>query len=75
MTRTTLELDDGVLRELKRRQRQSGQSIGQLASELLAAAMREPTPARQPIRWRSASMGSKIDIDYKEGLRRAIDGA
>ncbi len=75
MPRTTLDLDAGVMRELKRRKRESGQSIGQLASELLASAMREPRREGQPLRWRAASMGARIDLDDKEAVRRTMDGA
>ena len=75
MTRTTLDLDASVLRELKRRKRSSGQSIGQLASELLAGAMREPAPAPRALRWRSARMGAHIDLEDKEAVRRATENA
>lgn len=74
MPRTTIDLDAGVLRELKRRKR-SGQSLGKLASELLAGALREPAsaPKRPALRWRSARMGARIDLEDKEALRRAAD--
>jgi hypothetical protein len=76
MPRTTLDLDAGVLRELKRRRRQSGRSIGQIASELLSGALQQsvlPAP-KEPMRWRSAPMGAKVDVEDKEALRRALDG-
>lgn len=73
MTRTTIDLDAAVLRELKRRKRTSGQSIGQLASELLAGALGEPGPPRPTMRWRSARMGARVDLEEKEAVRRAID--
>jgi hypothetical protein len=74
MPRTTIDLDAGVLRELKRRKR-SGQSLGQLASELLAGAMHKSAtaPTRPALRWRSAPMGARIDLEDKEAVRRAID--
>ena len=76
MPRTTLDLDAGVLRQLKRRKR-SGQSLGQLASELLAGALHEPAtePARPALRWRSAHMGARVDLDDPEAVRRAADSA
>ena len=74
MTRTTIDLDAAVLRELKRRKRSTGQSMGQLASELLAGALREPAPSRPALRWRSARMGARIDLDDKEAVRRATEG-
>jgi hypothetical protein len=73
MPRTTIDLDATVLRELKRRKRRSGQSLGQLASELLAAALREPARDRTTFRWRSGPMRARIDLADKEALRRAVD--
>ena len=77
MPRTTLDLDASVLRELKRRKRGSGRSIGQIASELLVGALRrteEPgTPEGIGARWRSTRMGARVDLEDKEALRRAID--
>jgi len=78
MPRTTLDLDAPVLRELKRRKRTSGRSIGQIASELLAGALQEPQRAPRkhaPVRWRSARMGARVDLEDKEALRRALDEA
>jgi hypothetical protein len=76
MPRTTIDLDAGVLRDLKRRKR-TGQSLGQLASELLAGALHEPTsaPSRRALRWRSANMGARIDLEDKEAVRRATDAS
>ena len=75
MSRTTIDLDAAVLRELKRRKRSTGQSLGQLASELLAAALRGPAPARPALRWRSARMGARIDLEDPEAVRRATESA
>jgi hypothetical protein len=78
MPRTTLDLDASVLRELKRRKRTSGRSIGQLASELLAGALQEPGRAprkRTALRWRSGRMGARVDLEDKEAVRRALDQA
>jgi len=77
MARTTLDLDAAVLRELKRRKRGSGKSLGQLASELLAGALHEPAPApaRATLHWRSARMGARVDLDDPEAVRRATEGA
>jgi len=75
MPRTTIDLDAGVLRELKRRRRESGQSIGQIASELLTGALKPSNgPRNDPVRWRSAKMSARVDLDDKEALRRALDG-
>ena len=75
MTRTTLDLDAGVLRALKRRKQKTGQSLGNLASELLAGALREVPAEPGPITWRSARMGARVDLDDKEAVRRAVEGS
>jgi hypothetical protein len=75
MPRTTIDIDATVLRELKKRQRLEGKTLGVLVSELLASALRrdEPeTPA--PFRWASRSMGPRVDLEDAEALRRALDG-
>lgn len=76
MPRTTLDLDATVLRELKRRKRASGRSIGSIASELLAKALHEPDAngaAPSPMRWKSAQMSARVDLDDKEAVRRALE--
>ena len=76
MPRTTIDLDAGVLRELKRRKGRDGRSLGQLISELLATALAasDKTP-RTSFAWHSADMGARLDLDDKEALRRALDDA
>ncbi|HET8570334.1 MAG TPA: antitoxin [Candidatus Limnocylindria bacterium] len=73
MPRTTIDIDPAVLAELKRRTRHSGQSLGQLASDLLAAALNERPPDRTKLSWRSAPMRARVDLPDKEALRRALD--
>ena len=77
MTRTTIDLDPAVLRELKRRKRGSGRSIGQIASELLARALRDAggseTQTPNDVRWRSARMVARVDLEDKEAVRSALD--
>jgi hypothetical protein len=73
MPRTTIDLDPHVLRELKRRKR-PGQSLGQLASELLSGALAdEVRPAPSHFHWRSARMEARVDLEDKEAVRRAVD--
>ena len=74
MPRTTIDIDAAVLRELKRRQRKEGKSLGQLVSELLAGSLRregeEPAP---PFTWATRPMQALIDLEDKEALHRALD--
>lgn len=77
MPRTTIDLDPTVLRELKRRARREGKSLGRLASEVLSAALEQgPAPERQPpLAWTSRPMGALVDLDDKEAVRRALEGS
>lgn len=76
MARTTLDIDPSVLRELRRRGECEHKSMGQVASELLATALAradQGVPIRS-FRWRTADLGvPHVDLEDKEGLRRALD--
>ncbi|MDW8468082.1 MAG: hypothetical protein RML56_02725 [Burkholderiales bacterium] len=57
--RTTLDVDDAVLKDLKRRQRREGKPLGRLVSGLLAVALAQEkrggkTSAPQPFGWQCA---------------------
>lgn len=54
--RTTIDLDDDILRALKRRQREERKTLGQLASELLAQALAAEPPPNVDIRWSTADL-------------------
>ena len=73
--RTTLDIDDPVLRELKRRQRAEGKSLGKVASELLARALTEPGEAKPvpKFEWIAQAMGARVDLADKEALYQAMD--
>ena len=75
MARTTIDIDPSVLRDLKRRQKREGKSLGRLVSELLAVAMTDavekPLP---PFEWTSKDMGVGVDLEDKEAVRRALEG-
>jgi plasmid stability protein len=76
MSRTTLDVDPTVLRELRLRAGREGKSMGQVASEVLAIALREggpkPTPAFE---WRSDDLGRPlVDLEDKEAILAILDG-
>lgn len=73
MPRTTLDIDPSVLTQLRRRGRDQGKSMGQVASEILAAGLEKPhEPA--PFRWKTHNLGKpKVDLEDKEALRRALE--
>jgi hypothetical protein len=74
VTRTTIDIAEPVLRELKARQRRDGRTLGALASELLAQAMAEDAGVEQPLRWRTRDMGESIDLEDKDALWAVLDG-
>ena len=78
MPRTTVDIDPTVLRELKRRQRREGKTLGRLVSELLSSALEQanaaaPPPA--PLAWSSRAMGARVDLEDREAVRRAMEGS
>ncbi len=76
MTRTTLDLDPGVLRDLKKRQKRENKSLGQLVSELLVGPLTAGAQVQPPARefhWISKDMGLLVDLEDKEAVRRALE--
>jgi hypothetical protein len=75
MARTTIDVDAVVLRELKKRARSERKSLGRVASELLAQALRaDPTGEPRQLEWSSAPMVARVDLEDKEALRQALEG-
>ena len=74
--RTTVDLDDPILRELKRVQKQENKTLGQLVSELVAAglaARRKPAGQQAPFTWIHRPMHARVDLRDKDALYRALD--
>ena len=77
MSRTTLNIDTPLLRELKRLQEREGRTMGELVSELLAEALairREgAVPRRADLEWFSKPMKARVDLEDKEALYALLD--
>jgi hypothetical protein len=75
MPRTTIDIDAPILRDLKRRQKREGKSLGRLVSDLLAEALHRSRDVRRdsPFRWLSRSMRAQIDLTDKEAVYEALD--
>lgn len=75
MPRTTLDLDASVLDQLRQRAQAEQKSMGQVASERLAASLQdEGAPEPEPFVWPSQSMGRpRIDLNDKDALWRVLD--
>ena len=75
--RTTINLDAMIVKELKRRSKGAGKSMGQLASELLATSLREQTGRpRNPggLTWIAKDLGRPlVDLEDKDAVRALID--
>jgi hypothetical protein len=73
MPRTTLDLDDAVLHELKRRRDHEHKPLGVIASELLAQAFRREPVDERPLAWTAAPLGARVDIDDKDAVWSVLD--
>lgn len=73
MTRTTLDLDPVVLRQLRSRQRREGKTLGQLTSELLARALHDTDVASAPrLQWTTADLRPLVDLDDKDAVASVL---
>ncbi len=76
--RTTIDLDPSVVKELKRRSKVAGKSMGRLASELLATSLREREGLREAqtdLEWIARDLGRPlVDLEDKEAMRAVLDG-
>ena len=74
--RTTVDIDDPILKDLKKIQEKEGKSLGRLISDLLAQAIgerRSPKASTRPARWISKAMGARVDIADREALYAAME--
>lgn len=75
--RTTIDIDDPILKEIRRLQRREGKSMGRLVSDLLARSLAESRSASaEPMpsfRWIARSMRARIDLADKHALLDAMD--
>jgi hypothetical protein len=74
--RTTIDIDDPILKEVKKLQQIEGKSLGRLISELLAQALqarRAATKTPASPRWFSRAMGARVDLLDKDALYAALE--
>ena len=73
--RTTLDIDDPILREVKALHERESRSMGAIVSELLAEALarRHSSRARPSFRWTSRNMKALLDVSDKEAVYAALD--
>jgi hypothetical protein len=77
--RTTVDIDDPILKEVKALQAKQGKSLGRLISDLLARALhqerRSASQERRQPTWICRAMGARIDLADKEALYAAMEGS
>ena len=74
--RTTIDIDDPILKDLKRLQEREGKSLGRLVSDLLAqalAASKRPQDGASPFRWATRPMVARVPLQDKHALLDAMD--
>ena len=71
--RTTVDIDDLILREVKAVQETEGRSLGAVVSELLADALarRRAAQNRPVFRWTSRPMKALVDLADKDAVYAA----
>ena len=74
--RTTLDIDEPILAELKRRGRNQHKPLGQVVSELVATALHTgetQAPAAPAFTWVAKPMRAKVDLADHDALLDAMD--
>lgn len=75
MPRTTIDIAEPLLREIKGLQKKEGRSLSKIVSELLAEGLAQRRSGRSSARlqWVSRSMQALVDLHDKEALFEALD--
>ena len=75
MARTTIDIDDPILKEIKAIQKREGRSMGKIVSQLLAEALVKQKAKAPPPRfkWISRPMRSMVDLSDKDEVYRILD--
>ncbi|MGE0043344.1 MAG: antitoxin [Vicinamibacterales bacterium] len=74
--RTTIDIDDPILREIKAIQQKERRSMGAVVSELLADALARRRSGREhpAFGWTSRPMNALVDLSDKDAVHTALDG-
>ena len=73
--RTTVDIDDPILREVRAIHEKEGRSMGAVVSELLADALarRRASRVRPTFCWTSRPMKALVDLADKDAVYAALD--
>ena len=75
MARTTIDIDNPILNEIKNLQKKDGRSIGKIVSQLLAEALDQhnTTIKAHRLKWASRPMGALLDPSDKDPIYKFLD--
>jgi hypothetical protein len=76
--RTTVDIDEPVLKELKRLTQREGRALGRVVSDLLAESLgrrRTARPTAPVFAWTSRPMDARVDLADKDAVRAALDAS
>ena len=74
--RTTIDIDDPILKELRRLQVRDGKTLGRLVSDLLAESLsrrKRGRPHRPAFRWTAKPMGARVDLADRDAVLDAME--
>ena len=76
--RTTVDIDEPVLREVKRLTRREGKALGRVVSELLAESLgrrRDQAPCVPAFVWTTRRMDARVDLADKDAVQAVLDAS
>jgi hypothetical protein len=75
IVRTSIDIDDPILREIRAIQEREGRSIGAIVSELLAEALagRRSSHAKSSFHWISRPMTALVDLADRDNVHAILD--
>ena len=75
--RTTIDIDDPILKKIKAIQARDGRSLGRLVSDLLAQALASEVKEAAPqyFAWTASAGALRVDLADKDALHEALDQA
>ena len=76
--RTTIDIDDPILKQVKRLQKRQSKSLGRVVSDLLAQSLAQtdkPSTRGATFHWASKPMNARVNLADKHALLDAMDSA
>jgi len=76
MARTTINIEDPLLHELKKLQKMEGKSLGRVVSEMVALGLESrKSSAQEPVEfhWLARPLGARVDLNDKDALYALLD--